>query len=42
MAEYVTLVGVVALPCILMMVWAGLQLVESYQLTRNLIASPFP
>jgi Flp pilus assembly pilin Flp len=40
--EYVALVGLVGLSLILALVAIGPTLVEGYQYTRNIVASPFP
>jgi len=40
--EYVALVGLVGIGLILMLIAIGPTLVEGYQYTRNIVASPFP
>jgi Flp pilus assembly pilin Flp len=40
--EYVAVVGLVAVGFIAAMIAAGPKMVEGYQRTRNVVASPFP
>lgn len=42
LTEYVAVVGLVALGFVATMIAMGPKLVESYQRTRNMVASPFP
>ena len=42
LTEYVAVVGLVALGFIATMIAMGPKLVEAYQKTRNMVASPFP
>jgi Flp pilus assembly pilin Flp len=42
LTEYVAVVGLVALGFVATMVAMGPKLVEAYQKTRNMVASPFP
>jgi Flp pilus assembly pilin Flp len=42
LTEYIAVVGLVAVGFIVTMVAMGPVMVKQYQLTRNLVASPFP